>query len=50
MVRVGESVPVDGVIVRGETSLNESMITGEFTPVDKTIVIVYATEHLTKWE
>lgn len=37
MVRVGESVPVDGVIVRGGTSLNESMITGEFTPVDKTI-------------
>lgn len=37
MVRVGEGVPVDGVIVKGETSLDESMITGEFRPVDKMV-------------
>ena len=35
-VKPGESIPVDGVIVDGETAIDESAITGESIPVDKT--------------
>ena len=31
----GETVPVDGVIVRGQTSINQAVMTGESMPVDK---------------
>ncbi len=31
----GESVPVDGIIVSGETSINQAVMTGESLPVDK---------------
>ncbi len=33
----GESVPVDGVIVSGQTSIDQSVMTGESMPVDKTV-------------
>ncbi len=35
VVRPGERVPVDGEIIEGHTSIDESMLTGESIPVDK---------------
>ena len=33
----GETVPVDGVIVSGQTSINQAVMTGESLPVDKSV-------------
>ncbi len=35
-VRPGEKVPVDGIVVEGQTAIDESMLTGEPLPVEKT--------------
>jgi len=35
MIKPGEKVPVDGIIIKGESSINESFITGESKPVSK---------------
>lgn len=37
LVRPGTSIPADGQVVDGESSVNESMVTGESKPVDKGI-------------
>ncbi len=37
LVRPGAQIPVDGVIVRGESTINEASITGESVPVDKKV-------------
>lgn len=37
LIRPGEKVPADGIIVEGESDLNESMLTGESRPVSKTV-------------
>jgi P-type Cu2+ transporter len=36
LIKPGEKIPADGVIVGGESSVNEAMLTGESTPVMKT--------------
>ncbi len=37
LVRPGEAIPVDGRIVKGSTSINQAIMTGESVPVDRTI-------------
>ena len=37
LVKPGEKIPVDGEVIEGNTSIDESMLTGESIPVEKTI-------------
>lgn len=37
VVKPGENIPVDGVVIEGESAVNESALTGESIPADKTV-------------
>lgn len=37
IVRPGESIPVDGIVIDGESAVDESVLTGESLPVDKAV-------------
>ncbi|MCR4741996.1 MAG: heavy metal translocating P-type ATPase [Treponema sp.] len=37
VVKPGENIPVDGIIIEGNTAINESALTGESIPVDKNV-------------
>jgi P-type Cu2+ transporter len=36
LIKPGEKIPADGIVINGDTSVNESMLTGESKPVSKT--------------
>ncbi len=37
VIKPGEQIPVDGIVMRGNTTIDESMITGESLPVERTV-------------
>ena len=49
MIKSGEIIPVDGIVLSGDSMIDESSITGESLPVEKTTggLVVYGTENTT---
>lgn len=49
IIRPGDKIPVDGVVIEGRSSVNESALTGESKPVDKEVgdTVISATINLT---
>ena len=45
IVKPGEKIPLDGVIIEGESSVNQAALTGESAPVDKALNIDIRAEH-----
>lgn len=37
LVKPGEKIPVDGIVIEGSSSVNEAMLTGESKPIDKKV-------------
>jgi P-type Cu+ transporter len=37
IIKPGEKIPTDGIVVKGQSAVDESMVTGESLPIDKTI-------------
>src|SRR3989344_1199599 len=36
LIKPGEKIPTDGIVIKGESSVDESMVTGESLPIEKT--------------
>ena len=51
IVKPGENIPVDGIVIEGYTSINEASITGESIPVDKKVndEVISGTSNLTSY-
>ena len=51
VVKAGEAIPVDGVVIEGSGTVDESVITGESVPVEKTVgaAVTGATINRTGW-
>lgn len=45
IIKPGEKIPVDGEVIKGSTSIDESMLTGESIPVEKSLVILLLVQH-----